>query len=115
MSEEMEHLNVVQDAELLYEAIRAMKQASTNATSASALHALLGHLATAGHLLPEVLTELGASLDASVTFDGKPASQSAEVTARVAECRQLMGEAADLAFRAGTILGNAQKTLEGYR
>ena len=106
--------NVAQDAELLYESIREMKHLSAGATSASQLHAMLGHLATAGHLLPEVLTELGDKLDTSVTFDAKPPGDSARAAEAVSQCRALLEEAADLAFRAGTILGQAQRTLEDF-
>ncbi len=108
MPDEMEQLNVVQDGELLHESIRAMKQISTSATSPVTLHALLGHLAEAGHLLPEVLEELGESLTSS--FDPEKYPDLTE--ARLTECQQLLTEAADLAFRAGTVLGQAKLALE---
>lgn len=108
MPDEMEQLNVVQDGELLHESIRAMKQISTVATSPVTLHALLGHLAEAGHLLPEVLEELGESLTS--TFD--PAKYPDLTEARLAECQRLLTDAADLAFRAGTVLAQAKQALE---
>ncbi|WP_110206964.1 hypothetical protein [Nocardioides daejeonensis] len=108
MPNEMEQLNVVQDAELLYESIRAMKQISADATSPVTLRALLGHLNVAGHLLPEVLDELSESLDASVDPEKYP-----ELTPeRLAQCQAHIQEAADLAFRAGTLFGLAKKVLD---
>ncbi len=108
MPEEMEQLNVVQDGELLHESIRAMKQISTKATSPVTLHALLGHLSLAGHLLPEVLEELGESLTSS--FD--PEKYPDLTQSRLARCELLLTQAADLAYRAGTVLGEAKLALE---
>lgn len=107
MNTEMENLNRVQDAELLRESILAMKQSSAQATSVAELHALLGHLAAAGHLLPEVLTEMGQSLTATVGTD--------EALRTAADsCKELLDEAAALAFRAGTVLRNAQQALDPH-
>lgn len=107
MNDEMANLNRVQDAELLHESIRSMKQASTKAATVPELHALLGHLATAGHLLPEVLTELGQSLAGTVKEDDA-------VRAAAEACQKLLDEAADLAYRAGSVLRNAQEALAGH-
>lgn len=107
MPNEMEQLNVVQDAELLHESIRSMKQIGANATSPVTLHGLLSHLSVAGHLLPEVLEELGENLAHSDLSKYPYLNEKA-----LAECQQHLTEAADLAFRAGTILGLAKKALE---
>lgn len=107
MDDEQANMNRVQDAELLYESIRDMKQLSKTATSVAELHAMLGHLATAGHLLPEVLTELGQIL----TNQG---SDDAELHVDAETCQALLDEAADLAYRAGTVLRRAQLALEPH-
>src|SRR3546814_17800122 len=88
-------LDVVQDAELLYEAIRSMKQISASATSTEVLHALLGHLVTAAHLFPEVLTELGENLAASLEERGYLADNPAMKEA-VTECLMHLEEAANI-------------------
>lgn len=108
MPNEIEELNVVQDGELLYESIRAMKSISTLATSPVTMHALLGHLSVAGHLLPEVLEELGDSLTES--FD--PVKYPHLTLERIEECKRLLNDAADLAYRAGTVLAEAKKSLD---
>lgn len=103
-------LDVVQDAELLYEAIRSMKQISATATSTEVLHELLGHLVTAAHLFPEVLTELGENLAASLDEKGYLADDPAMRDA-VTQCLAHLEEAADLADRSGKALSAAQRTL----
>ncbi|HEY9562372.1 MAG TPA: hypothetical protein VIR30_01265 [Nocardioides sp.] len=103
-------LDVVQDAELLYEAIRSMKQISASATSTEVLHALLGHLVTAAHLFPEVLTELGENLAASLEERGYLADNPAMKEA-VTECLMHLEEAANLADRSGRALSAAQRAL----
>lgn len=97
----------VQDAELLTESIRDMKRLSTRATTVVELHALLGHLAMGGHLLPEVLTELGQNLASHVGEDAalRDAAQA---------CQELLDEAANLAYRAGKVLRQAQVTLDPH-
>lgn len=111
MNDEMPNLNRVQDAELLHESIRSMKQASSDATTVTELHALLGHLSTAGHVFPEVLTELGQSLAQTVA---ETDADSPGLRDDVARCQELLDEAADLAFRAGTVLRNAQVALGNH-
>lgn len=107
---EMTQLNRVQDAELLHESIRSMKQLSTQATTVGEVHALLGHLATAGHLLPEVLTEMGDSLAATV----ERSPEAEQLLTDVRRCQELLNEAADLAYRAGTVLRGAQQSLQAH-
>lgn len=107
---EMTQLNRVQDAELLHESIRSMKQLSTEAATIGEVHAFLGHLARAGHLLPEVLTEFGDSLTATVA----KRAETAELLDDVHRCEELLDEAADLAYRAGTVLRHAQQALERH-
>jgi len=111
VDDDMPNLNRVQDAELLHESIRSMKQASTDATTVTELHALLGHLWTAGHLFPEVLTELGQSLAQTVAEND---ADSPELREDVARCQELLDEAADLAYRAGKVLRNAQVALGNH-
>lgn len=108
MPNEIDELNVVQDAELLYESIRAMKQISTEVATAASMRAMLGHLSVAGHLLPEVLVEFGETLAAASTSGEHPGLSPA----MAAECQQLLDQAADLAYQAGTVLAAAKRTLE---
>lgn len=105
MDDKTANLNRVQDAELLYESIKDMKGLSAKATSVSELHALLGHLATAGHLLPEVLTELGQSLAGQVADD-------VSLRGAATTCQELLDEAAALAYNAGKVLRQAQAALD---
>src|SRR3546814_7263007 len=80
-----------------------MKQISASATSTEVLHALLGHLVTAAHLFPEVLTELGENLAASLEERGYLADNPAMKEA-VTECLMHLEEAANLADRSGRAL-----------
>ncbi|CAM3418386.1 hypothetical protein NODU109028_16085 [Nocardioides dubius] len=108
MPNEIDELNVVQDAELLYESIRAMKQISAEVATPSTMRAMLGHLSVAGHLLPEVLVEFGETL-ATAAASGEHPELAAE---NVAECQRFLDQAADLAYQAGSALASAKRSLE---
>src|SRR3546814_6384218 len=77
-----------------------MKQISASATSTEVLHALLGHLVTAAHLFPEVLTELGENLAASLEERGYLADNPAMKEA-VTECLMHLEQAGNLGERSG--------------
>ncbi|GAB4009155.1 hypothetical protein [Nocardioides ultimimeridianus] len=110
-----QNVNVAQDAELLFESVREMKLLSSSSPTTREMHGMLGNLAKAGHLLPEVLNELSERLDPTTAMDGSPSADSAAANAQVEIARAQMQEAADLALRAGIHLLEAQKALESIR